>query len=288
VRIAVTGSADLPNAIHEQRGSKVAPLRVYLEHGIAGEDAVDYGPIPFAELSAPPELALFDRLGAAMRYMLPVELDVNDTFVQALAGIGLSVGNGFDWQGLDESTKAGLARAAPVVEQIIDERWESLGETVNGWRFSLATGRCSYDFALNAANTKNQVGTELADQVVYANCRVDADGDPLDGGHDYVLHFEPGQTPPVAGMWNLAMYDDDMLFVANDADRYTIGSTTDGVTANPDGSLTIYIQHSRPDAAKAPNWLPAPVGSFNLTMRYYGPLSPVLDKTYRLPAPRRV
>jgi hypothetical protein len=92
---------------------------------------------------------------------------------------------------------------------------------------------------------------------------------------------------PVSGMWNLAMYDDEMFFVANDADRFTIGSTTDGVTANPDGSLTVYIQTSRPDAAKAPNWLPAPTGSFNLTMRYYGPLSPVLDRTCSLPAPRK-
>ena len=56
-------------------------------------------------------------------------------------------------------------RAAPVVEQIIDERWATIGDTINGWRGSMATGRCNYDFALNAANTKNQVGTELAKQV---------------------------------------------------------------------------------------------------------------------------
>lgn len=46
-------------------------------------------------------------------------------------------------------------RAAPVVEQIIDERWATIGDTINGWRGSMAAGRCSYDFALNAANTKN-------------------------------------------------------------------------------------------------------------------------------------
>ena len=59
-----------------------------------------------------------------------------------------------------------------MIEQIIDERWVSMSDTVNGWRGSLATGRYSYDWALNAANTKNQVGTELADPVVYLNCRV--------------------------------------------------------------------------------------------------------------------
>ena len=137
-------------------------------------------------------------------------------------------------------------------------------------------------------NVKNQVGTELAEQVVYVNCRVDADGEPLDGANRYVLHFEAGQTPPVAGMWNLAMYDDDMFFVHNEIDRFTIGSTTDDLTTNEDGSLTIYIQRTRPEGANAAaNWLPAPTGSFNLTMRYYSPLSPVLDKTYKLPAPRR-
>jgi hypothetical protein len=35
--------------------------------------------------------------------------------------------------------------------------------------------------------------------------------------------------------------------------------------------------------AKA-NWLPAPDGPFNLTLRFYGPATSVLDGTYRLPA----
>jgi hypothetical protein len=97
-----------------------------------------------------------------------------------------------------------------------------------------------------------------------------------------VLHFEPGQTPPVAGMWNLATYDDAMFFVANQAERFTIGNTTDGVTSNADGSLTIYIQDKPPDDSRAANWLPAPEGTFNLTMRFYSPLSPVPQNSYKL------
>ena len=64
-----------------------------------------------------------------------------------------------------------------------------------------------------------------------------------------------------------------------DRRRFTIGSTTDGVTNNPDGSLTIYIQHRPPDDSRVANWLPAPKGTFNLTMRFYSPLSPVLQMT---------
>jgi len=40
--------------------------------------------------------------------------------------------------------------------------------------------------------------------------------------------------------------DGTMLFTANDIDRYSIGSTTDGLTENEDGALTIYLQHSPP------------------------------------------
>ena len=50
--------------------------------------------------------------------------------------------------------------------------------------------------------------------------------------------------------------------------RYSIGSTTDGLRKTP-GSLTILIQKNRP--ADTSNWLPAPTGPLNLTMRLYGP-----------------
>ncbi|MGO4839218.1 DUF1214 domain-containing protein, partial [Rhizobiaceae sp. 2RAB30] len=53
-----------------------------------------------------------------------------------------------------------------------------------------------------------------------------------------------------------------------------------------DGSVSILIQQDKPDDTA--NWLPAPAGDFNLTMRMYGPRTPVLDGSYRLPAVRRV
>ncbi|MER6190109.1 DUF1254 domain-containing protein [Streptomyces cyaneofuscatus] len=287
VRIQVNGEADLPAAVHELRGFRVMPLRDYLDYGLA-LDAENYDPLPFADLSAPTELEMFDRLGAAMQYLLPTSLDTEDTFIQSLAAIGLSVGRGFAWQDLDPSVRAGLVRAAPVVEQITDERWQSMGTAVNGWRGSLSSGRCSYDFALNAANTKNQIGTEIPEEVVYLNCRIDADGKPLDGANAYRIRFEAGATPPVTGMWNLALYGEDMLFTANDAHRFSIGTTTEDLHSDLDGSLTLYIQNGRPEEpGQVANWLPAPHGPFNLTMRFYAPLAPVLDQSYRLPPVHR-
>jgi hypothetical protein len=82
------------------------------------------------------------------------------------------------------------------------------------------------------------------------------------------------------------MYGDDMLFVENDFGRYSFGSTTDGLKKNADGSLDIVIQKEK--AADTSNWLPAPAGDFNLTMRLYGPETTVLDGTYRLPPVKRI
>ena len=41
--------------------------------------------------------------------------------------------------------------------------------------------------------------------------------------------------------WNLAMYDEHEFFTENDAGRYTIGSTTEGLRSENEGSLTLYL-----------------------------------------------
>ena len=286
LRIAVNSADDLAGALQAQEGFTIRPLPDYLRDGITRAEP-DYSPIPFPALTAPKELDPLrppggsDEVHAAhprrrQRHLRP---DARHHRTQRPQGLRLA-GTG----------QVHAGRVAPRrTRGRADRRRAVENHQRDGQRLARFAGLGSLQFRLGTERRQhqNQVGTEVADQVVYVNTAVDVDDQTLDGANDYVVYFEPGQTPPVAGMWNIAMYDDSMLFVANEIDRVSIGSTTDGLTPNPDGSLTIYLQHTKPEGDRASNWLPAPAGTFNLTMRYYTPLAPVLTRDYKLPAVRK-
>jgi hypothetical protein len=212
--------------------------------------------------------------------------DFSDSDVGAARQIGLSVANGFEWKTLDEPTKKGLARAAVTSQAIIEDAYVNAAETVNGWRYTMGGGRAGSNYAVRAAFSSNLTGANVPEEILYPNTRVDDKGEPLTGATKYVLHFDKDKLPPVSVFWNMSMYDEKEFFIENDFKRYSIGSTTDGLKNNPDGSVTILIQHEKP--ADVSNWLPAPAGPFNLTMRFYGSQSPILDGSYRLPAIKRI
>ncbi|WP_246556908.1 DUF1214 domain-containing protein [Bradyrhizobium liaoningense] len=170
---------------------------------------------------------------------------------------------------MDEPTKRGLARAAKVGSQIIDAKWAAAGETTNGWKYTFGGGRAGSDPVLRAVLVKYELGAQLPDQVLYPNTTMDDKGEQLTGARRYVLRFDVGKLPPVATFWNMSMYGSNMLFVENEFGRYSIGSTTDGLKKNADGSLTVVIQKDKPTDSS--NWLPSPEGTFNLTLRLYDP-----------------
>jgi hypothetical protein len=104
----------------------------------------------------------------------------------------------------------------------------------------------------------------------------------FNGAHDYLLRFPPGELPPARYFWSLTMYNDQFFLAANSINRYEIGNRTPGVQRNPDGSLDIYVQHA-PPAGHESNWLPAPTGTFEMTLRLYGPLPSALQGRYVYP-----
>ena len=81
------------------------------------------------------------------------------------------------------------------------------------------------------------------------------------------------------------LYDPDGFQVANSLNPFAVSSWMP-FKHDPDGSLTLYLQKESGKDKEA-NWLPAPKGAFNLTMRLYSPKSESLTGRWNRRRSRR-
>ena len=127
-------------------------------------------------------------------------------------------------------------------------------------------------------------GYEADYEIIWTDDR----GDRLDGAHRYEVTFSP--EPPADAFWSLTMYDvPDFYLVANPIGRYSIGDRTPGLVVADDGSVTVFLQATSPDAGRASNWLPTPAsGAFRPILRMYQPGAAIQDGSYTFPQIRRV
>ena len=114
----------------------------------------------------------------------------------------------------------------------------------------------------------------------YALAYLDADKKPLDGAKTYRLHLPP--DVPVNNFWAVTLYDTQTRSLLQTGQEFpTIGSQTQGMTANADGSYDIYFGPKAPEG-KDGNWLQTVPGkSWFTILRMYGPLEPWIDQSWR-------
>ena len=140
------------------------------------------------------------------------------------------------------------------------------------------------DNALDRASITEyiQYGNNYSTAAYYHSFR-DGRGKPLDGSNrgGYVLTFPANKLPEASRFWSLTAYTPDAIeLVPNIAFKYVVARYTPGLQYNSDGSLSIYMSHTRPLGVPAANWLPVPNGPFNVMLRAYGPEGSVADATY--------
>jgi hypothetical protein len=131
------------------------------------------------------------------------------------------------------------------------------------------------------------LGANLPEDAIYPLNLADDSGKPLDGLNQYTIHFEKGAAPPVRAFWSLTLYDSDGFQVANVLNRFAVSSWMP-FNYNADGSLDLYFQSHTPGKDKEANWLPAPKGPFNLTMRLYSPEAAALTGKWNPPPIKKV
>lgn len=205
--------------------------------------------------------------------------------VKRMATIGIEPCKPFDASKLDASVQAALPKKALAD---IAAHKASMGKVVNGWVISKGLGRYGTDYMKRAVVAAFGWPANLQDDAVYPYTEVDSSGQQLTGANKYTITFPKGQTPPVSGFWSITMYlvDDGWWFVPNPLNKFTV-SPRDNLKANPDGSITLYLQSDSPGKDKESNWLPTPKGQFIPMMRMYAPkpdAPSILDGSWAPPA----
>ena len=200
--------------------------------------------------------------------------------------IGIKPGERFDAGALDPEIAKGLDGSVAAAIEKLEQGAKQTGNAVNGWRVpAMILGNYGNNYAARAVIALIAFGANLPADAVYPTAFVDAEGNPLDGAHRYILHFDSGQTPPVNAFWSVTMYNPESFFVDNPLGRYAISSWMP-LKRNKDGSIDIYLQRDSPGEAQTRNWLPAPIGGFNVTLRMYWPKSEdpsILDGSWKPP-----
>jgi len=280
---------DLEELIEIQNAYKVQGLSSFL--GKPAPEAapeIDFiAPLSKEEVKESPKV--FEHLNFVLQFCPthPSEKELMKRF----AKLNIGANKDFDWEcfspEIQEAIKLGMSDAwedfASVMKKV------ETGEVGSGDTFG-SREHLKNNYLYRMAAAVLGIWGNIEAEAIYPSYYVDSDGQKLDGSNNYTLRFEPGQLPPVNSFWSLTMYElPESLLAANPLNRYLLNSTMmDEFVRDPDGGITLFLQHESPGKEKEPNWLPAPEGPFSATLRLYWPKEEALDGTWTLPPLKRV
>jgi len=274
------------DAVHKiQAGYKITPLSQWGGEPTAPEVKID----PSVDMKTPPKIQI-DTMSADKYFAYAAELlklhpphITDQPIIAQLKRIGFEVGKSFDLDKAGPAVKKGFASAAEDAQKLMEWKVATLARIANGWSMNTDTmGVYGNYYLKRAIVTQLGLGANLPEDAIYPLNLADDTGKPLDGAGNYVLHFDKGQTPPVNAFWSVTLYDPQGFQVANPLNRFAVSSWMP-FKYRPDGSLDLYFQNESPGADKEANWLPAPKGPYNLTMRLYAPKGQALTGKWNPP-----
>ena len=292
-RIYCTGTKEDYDAVHAlQDAFKLQPLSTwgqdYTPPAGTVDAQIDMKTPTRDQVNAMSASAYFTLMADLMKRNPPAADD--KPAVDRFAAIGLVPGQDLDASKLKPDFED---RVAPfsyhrIMAHLVDSDGDMTHE--NGWLFTTKAGVYGTNYIQRALVTAVGLGANRPHDAIYPMSQKPNLIEDYSGSNKYTLTFPKGETPPVKGFWSLTMYDENMFFVANPINRYSMSIRTNPVMGE-DGSLTIYIQNENPGSDKEANWLPAPAGKFHLMLRMYWPdeKSPsIIDGSWKIPAVTKV
>jgi hypothetical protein len=285
-RTKTDGPADY-DAVHKiQAGYKITPLSGWGKEPepvtVKSDPTVDMKTPPMVQVDTMPAAAYF-AYAAELLKLHPAHL-TDQPIIAQMKSIGIEPGKSFDISKLAPEVKDALESAPADAQQLIKWKVPTVARVANYWSMNTDTMGVYGNYYLKRAIVAQLgLGANLPEDAIYPLNLADETGKPLDGANRYMIHFEKGATPPVHAFWSLTLYDSDGFQVANVLNRFAVSSWMP-FKFNADGSLDLYFQSDNPGKDKEANWLPAPKGPFNLTMRLYSPEADALTGKWN-PAP---
>jgi hypothetical protein len=273
-----------------QAGYKITPLSQWGQPAQAPQAKID----ATVDMKTPPK-AQVDSMPAGKFFAYAAELlKVNpphitdQPIIARLKKIGIEPGKSFDLDKAAPAVRNALASAPEDAQQLMAWKIPTIARVANGWSMNTDTMGVYGNYYLKRAIVAQfGLGANLPEDAIYPLNLGDEAGKPLDGASKYTLHFDKGNTPPANAFWSVTLYDAEGFQVGNALNRFALSSWMP-FKYNADGSLDLFFQNENPGAGKENNWLPAPKGAFNLTLRIYAPLSDALTGKWNPPPVTRM
>jgi hypothetical protein len=274
------------DAVHKiQAGYKVTPLSEWNKPAKPVAVKID----PGVDMKTPPKTQV-DTMPAGQYFACAAELlklhpphSTDQPIIAQMKRIGIEPGKSFDLGKVDPVVRKAVEDAPAAAQKLMEWKVPTIARVANYWSMNTDTMGVYGNYYLKRAIVAQVgLGANLPEDAIYPLNLGDQSGAPLDGANKYTIHFDKGAAPPVNAFWSVTLYDHDGFQVANGLNRFAVSSWMP-FKYNPDGSLDLYFQNDSPGTDKEANWLPAPKGPFNLTMRLYGPKSDALTGKWNPP-----
>ncbi len=280
-RTSWSGTADRDGLVAMQRQYRIRPLSEFTG-GKPPQPAPTYQ-FPAWDEARANSIGFIDYLNFLLRFA-PV-VDSEKAMMERFAKIGIGPGRAFDPATVEPTTRAAIEAG---IKEGSTQLQAELAKTTSSVDLFGTRAFLGSDYVMRRA-----VGAAIGiygnskEEAYYTAYNADANKQPLDGGKRYVLRFSKDQVPPVKFFWSMTMYDlPGRLLVDNPIQRYAIGSRTQGLKTNADGSVDIYLQATSPGGDKESNWLPTPKqGPFFMVLRMYGPEGKLAAGEWQAPQP---
>jgi len=286
-RTKTDGPSDY-DAVHKiQAGYKVTPLsQNYLPPTVKIDPSVDMKTPPKVQVDTMPAEKYF-AYAAELLKVIPSHI-TDQPMIARLKKIGFESGKSYELDKANPAIRKALESAPEDAKQLMAWKVPTLARVVNGWSMNTDTmGVYGNYYLKRAIIAQLGLGANLPEDAIYPINLADESGKPLDGANKYTLHFDKGDAPPARAFWSVTLYDAEGYQVPNSLNRFAVSSWMPFKYA-ADGSLDLYFQNDSPGTDKEANWLPAPKGPFNLTMRLYAPKSEALTGKWNPPPVTRV